>query len=419
MNKITIEIYIDKSWKRAAQLQFLGPNRVALEYDLDYATTYLGRGDRAALSLNFPVTLDRYDGPLPGFIIDLVPQGEPLQRIQRRYKIKRSDDVQNILAKAPLASPGNIRIAEPWQNLDRIRESYNHPGFDLRDILQHQTEFVHYMEEHGAPIGGTSGAGGGSPKFLLRRDHHGKFHADGMLPDERTSQCYLVKFPYTDSDNSRLISRTEKIYYDILRSLPLATGGAIEMHHDILFISRFDRFFTQNQWQYWGLESLYSAHNINEPGARLSHEENIVLLQKSSTQAKQDILEYVKRDIVNQLLANTDNHGRNTSLLKRDHEVLLSPLYDVTAMQFFAGDFIVELTRWQEEHRTLSKRCEWISSVTKIDRADIKASLREFFMKVKDLEETLSPAGVPIDFVQRSQKQRRACLSELKQFIEH
>ena len=62
-------------------------------------------------------------------------------------------------------------------------------------------------------MGGTTGAQGGAPKFLLRQDFHGKFHADGFLDDPLTQECFLIKFPIDAADNSIEINKTEKKYF--------------------------------------------------------------------------------------------------------------------------------------------------------------------------------------------------------------
>ena len=85
-------------------------------------------------------------------------------------------------------------------------------------MTQRNRDFIDYMESSGAHIGGPSGAGGGSPKFLLREDEKGRLHAEGWLDDHKTAKAYLVKLPYTDSENSQHIivktkSRREVVTY--------------------------------------------------------------------------------------------------------------------------------------------------------------------------------------------------------------
>ena len=402
---LTLEIHDNNlGWVNAGELTFAARGDVRWEYDLDYAADHLGRQDSAAFSINMPVDVRSHKGELPPFILDLMPQGEPLKRLLRRYQIGRDDAFDEILARVPLASPGNIRIAEPWRQVDHLRDGYHEAGF-LRD----------YMERHGAPIGGTTGAGGGSPKFLLRQDAAGRFHADGMLDDRLTKRAVLVKFPYTDSQNSRELLRVEKIYYDFLRELPLITGDALEFDHDVLFINRFDRQRDDaGRLCYHGLESFYSAHGIAVHGARLQHEDNLRLLARCSSEPVADMIEYIKRDLVNVILANSDNHGRNWSLIKRPSEVRLSPIYDVTAMRFFEGDFIVELTRWEPPHVPLAARLAWLQQTFASLRERLIPELRLFLTALGNVDERLRLLGVNRDFLSRSKIERDQLMSELK-----
>lgn len=356
--------------------------------------------------------IPQFKGQLPGFILDLIPQGDPLKRILSRYGIANTDNYFDILSKVPLAAPGNIRVREPWNELEANKR--NHAGFLLQDILEHKEEFIEYMERSGAPIGGTSGVGGGSPKFLLREDFQGRFHAEGWLDDNKTKRSLLVKFPYTDSQNSHELARLEKQYYDLIQDIPVRSGEPMGIHDDILFITRFDRLPEKGTLIYCGLESLYAAHNINIPGAQLLHEDNLRLIAKHCSDPHTEILEYVKRDILNRALSNTDNHGRNSSFLKINGHISLSPVYDLTAMRFFKGDFIVELTKWTSEHQQMRTRLKWISRTFNLDEDRLVMELRTFATIVGELEDRMETAGVSRDWIEKTSEDRRNAMQSLQ-----
>src|SRR5690606_21275705 len=106
---LTLQVHHnERGWLDAATLEFIGGSGVRIEYDLDYAAEYIGRTDRYALSVCLPVALSVYEGPVPGFILDLIPQGEPLRRLLRRYGLGDDANQETILSSAPLAPPGNI-----------------------------------------------------------------------------------------------------------------------------------------------------------------------------------------------------------------------------------------------------------------------------------------------------------------------
>ena len=273
------------------------------------------------------------------------------------------------MSAAPLAPPGNIRIKEPWTDIEAGRPEYRGSGFTRADVVERERDFIDYMESAGAPIGGTTGAGGGSPKFLLREDANGRLHAEGWLEDSRTRRCILVKLPYTDSENARMLARIEKVY---------------------------------------------SAHNINVHGALLKHEDNLRLIGRYSSSVTADALEYLSRDLLNQMLANTDNHGRNTSLLKTESGITLSPVYDVTAMQFFSGDFISELTRWTPDLATLEARIKWTANELKLDETVLRQGLSLLSDSTRHLDDRMKDLGVPEQIVRKSASRRAKVQSELE-----
>jgi len=416
MRPLTLQIHHNqRGWLDAATIQFVANGGARLEYDIDYVAEFVGHDDRFALSVAFPVDLKIYDGPVPGFILDLIPQGDPLKRLLRRYGLPDTANFEQILSAAPLAPPGNIRLKEPWTEIEAGRPDYRGSGFTRADVVERERDFIDYMESAGAPIGGTTGAGGGSPKFLLREDANGRLHAEGWLEDSRTRRCILVKLPYTDSENARMLARVEKVYYDLLRSLPVRAGAAIDILEDTLFITRFDRTQTgSGQFLYHGLESLYSAHNINVHGALLKHEDNLRLIGRYSSNVTADTLEYLSRDILNQMLANTDNHGRNTSLLKTESGITLSPVYDVTAMQFFSGDFISELTRWTPDLATLEARIKWTANELKLDETVLRQGLSLLSDSTRQLDGRMKDLGVPEQIVRKSASRRAKVQSELE-----
>lgn len=416
--KLTIQNYLPrKGWIDAAEVTFLGPNKVCIEYDIDYGSKNFGYSDLHALSMTNPVNLEIKESDIPGYLVDLIPQGNVLKKIIGRYNISSETNYYEILSKIPLSSPGNIRIKEAWSEIDLLRSKYDHQGFSKEKITELHSSFIEYMEQHDSPIGGTSGAGGGAPKFLLREDHAGKFHADGLLSNSKTKQAWLIKLPFTDSTNSKLLLKTEKHYYDILKALELKTGKPLEWVDDVLFVPRFDRYKEKNNTvSYYGLESFYSAQSINIYGAQLSHEQNLNLIKKHSSKPELDIIEYLKRDIINQALSNTDNHGRNTSFIKKENHIELSPIYDVTAMKFFNSEIISPLTRWNKKNQSISQQVNWVISNLEINKSTLYNALKEFESKLLKLETLLVNYQVPEEIIELSKDDRNKVITDLKNY---
>lgn len=418
MKRLTLEHHDNNDgWLKAGELTFHRDQEVHFEYDLDYGTTHFGKKGSKSVSIRMPVNLHQiYKGHPLAFIIDLIPQGPQLKKLLARHNILRDDSYFEILSKAPLAPPGNLRIAEPWRDIEAERAQYQHEGFSIDEVLAKNLGFIEYMEDFGAPIGGTTGAGGGAPKFLLRQDFNDRYHADGVLDDSQTKKAIMLKFPFTDSQNSLDLVRAEKAYYDVLKRMSFKTHKEIQLKSNILFIERFDRIRNNGRLEYYGLESLYSANDKNVHGSPLNHEDNLKLLSQYSTEAHQDILEYFKRDLINQALCNTDNHGRNTSLLKKDESITLSPVYDVSPMLFFQEP-ITELTKWNSKNKDLGSRCRWLSEELDIHETDVKESLRQLLDDCKDLERHLKSSGVPQTFISRGESAREATIKSIKEVL--
>lgn len=74
------------------------------------------------------------------------------------------------------------------------------------------------------------------------------------------------------------------------------------------------------------------------PGSYLLHTDalnHLVRLWQKTGQGAQIgdmIFEYLQRDLLNQILGNSDNHGRNTSILRNGTGLKLAPIYDLAPM---------------------------------------------------------------------------------------
>ena len=62
------------------------------------------------------------------------------------------------------------------------------------------------------------------------------------------------------------------------------------------------------------------------------------------------VLEYVRRDLLNSILGNTDNHGRNTSIMRMGGKFRLAPIYDLAPM-ILDEEGITRTTKWAAERK--------------------------------------------------------------------
>lgn len=94
-----------------------------------------------------------------------------------------------------------------------------------------------------------------------------------------------------------------------------------------LWLPRFDVAMINGQLTRYGLESVYSVLN-KAPGSYLDQAATLrsilnvleqqyrVIEQGNEFDRQAFVIEWVKRDLLNIVFGNSDNHGRNTALLK-------------------------------------------------------------------------------------------------------
>jgi len=351
-----IEKYINGDWVTAATFQAdpqtldRGVNGGGwLQYEIDYAATYLG--DKMAelvpgLTVNFELFRHEFWPPV---LVDLLPGGAGRQAWIRRMQVQNDSSQMDwhLLTRGAGTPPGNLRIAEavPSPPPDHFTI-----GFPRNDIIEQREHFLDYAEERGAYVAGASSVQGEAPKYLLAEDHAGLFHAEGSLPDEKVRKFWLVKFPRgsrTDERNQQVL-RNEAPYLEVAREFGIRVGEPLIYENGALFVPRFDRNVTKGRVERLGMNSLYAIANIPGFGAVVHHEIFCRVLMSLVTDPVTELHEYIRRDVLNLALRNTDNHGRNMAVLTTSGRVGLSPLFDFAPM-FLDPEGIGRVSRWENE----------------------------------------------------------------------
>jgi serine/threonine-protein kinase HipA len=349
---MSLELFTDGAWQRVGTVKVedvrLGVrSRGSFEYDVDHLDRFqraLGARDAHAVSCRYAVGYEPFEeSHWPPFLLDVLPSGAARRHWEGRLGLPNTESSDWSLLRAAEHPPGNVRVADA---LDLPDELGRHPGFPRSDILDHAEGFIEYAHQCGAPVSGSSGAGGDSPKFLLREDHDGRWHADGALPDDRTRACWIVKFPRTRDASDRLILEAEAAYHRAAERFGARTIGPVTWERDCLFVPRFDRVVDAGRVDRLGLESLCSLAGVAEFGAPVPKEALARALAAHAADRETELRELVLRDVLDVALGNTDNHARNTSVLKRaDGHVALSPVYDLAPM-FLDARGIARVCRW-------------------------------------------------------------------------
>jgi serine/threonine-protein kinase HipA len=429
--KLTLQTYLHGQWRDAAELTLTNPDQGHASESLlgyhpqTYALEHLGRDDLAACSLRLPVDLMQTYRSKPwfGFLDDIMPAGA-----SRRYWVKHlgigqlppSQQDAQLLARGTIAPVGNLRIKEAvpvmpaGSQLAQMR-------FALADVVERQSDFLEYAQAMGAASGGATGAGGEAPKLLLRASLSNNSNLKDIWidtwQDDSTNQDqhYLVKFPRGKrSQDDCDILRAEYHYYHELHALGMDTIDLASMRllegeqYPSLWLPRFDVSFHLGECERFGLESIYSLL-AKAPGSYLNHfsvvRELIPLLQqqyavqelgKSFDQAA-FVCEWVKRDFLNVVYGNSDNHGRNTALIKRPQGIWLSPIYDFAPMKA-DPEGVTRTTTWGSPYEEAG-RFDWLAIAHAlsdlVEPEQIMSELRQLAAELGGLRERLAVRGVP------------------------
>ncbi len=361
MAELTIQIKLGDTWHDAAALNF-EENAMSLRYFESYAIEHFGCDDNRAISINLPVTIFPYHTTKKQpfrFIDDIILSGAG-KRFWTRKGLPKGESIYNLLGQYACGPIGNIRIKEA---LNAEHQSHN-PPFTIDDVINKGWNFLDYAEEQGADVRSATGAGGEAPKFLLsKHDQHVWLNSPSkvLYPN---SEHYLVKFPrgkqsVIDSD----ILRAEYHYYHELEHLgfdTIATKGMMLLEGPVypsLWLPRFDVETTRDgNVTHCAIESIYSVLQ-KPPGAFLDHEDtlrelintiqNSYLVKEQGYQfdAESFVIEWVKRDLLNIVFGNSDNHGRNIAIVRDQEKIGLAPIYDFAPMKADPQG-VVRTTTW-------------------------------------------------------------------------
>lgn len=413
--KADIEIFYQNDWHLAATFTLLGESAWEqgyrapglLAYDIEYAANHITQSGIAALSACYPVDFAIIKtATWPAFLLDLLPSGAGrralLNFLNQTEQGPKSD--WQLLTQGAGNPPGNLRIKQAAELLDH----YQHPGFDKFEIIERAEMFIEYARGHGAPVSGSTGAQGDAPKFLLTLDYHDHWHADGVLPDAQALKHFIVKFPRGHLDSDKAVLRNEAAYYQVAQVVGLRVHALPEYIKNTLFIPRFDRKKEQKKVLRYGQESLCSLAGIADFGQAIPMEKLCDAFMPHVTHPKQELKEFLLRDVMNVALGNTDNHARNTAISKYpDGSIALSPLYDFAPM-ILDEQGIARVSRWSEGE--VSGFPEWgiIAEIVAKRFASYQVTLGELrtlffnFSKITEqLPDIMHKAKVDSDLIQR------------------
>ena len=404
------QIFHEGMWKDCGLLTLLEPaggnprTATLFEYDLDYAF----EKKVEPVSLRFPVTADMQRlAQWPAFVFDLIPQGSG-----RAYLLGQLELADGPAADFPLMCAGAfnpigcVRVAEAVQYYEQhlARHETDKPihGLSLEDIIGRGEVFHERMLVHSMLAAGSLGVQGAAPKYLLTTDHDGMWHADGALADERAAAHFIVKRARGKTPSDDKVLRNEAAYMRVASAMGLRTAGELRYQEDTLFIPRFDRIVQDGKVLRLHQESAASLAGIVGFEASPSQFELLQALRAVVCDKTTETIEFLKRDILNLAMRNTDNHARNTAVQKIGANVRLTPLFDFAPMYLDPAG-IARAARWY--HPVSKKELHaWPAILAAMDMADvernhIQVELHRFGQRLVELERHMQQAGVDDDIV--------------------
>ena len=402
---LTLEVFLDGEWRKAALLEF--PNEALgdrgschFEYEHEYLVSH---GARRRFDSEVSLRLPLEFGPSiletwPSFLDDVRPMGNARRVWLSRLSLADgpASDFQ-LLKQGTVAPVGNLRVAES------VPPSSGPPRrFSAESVVQREHEFIAFAAEQGAQVGGASGAGGDSPKLVLRQDLDGQVWIDVWQDEpENPARHMLVKFARGKHERDKLILRSEYVYYQALTRLGISTISTEGMkllegqNGPSLWLPRFDVRRHRGREVRLGMESMYSLVAAS-PGARLHHQDVLTALRKVVPPSAWPklLVEYVERDLLNLVFGNSDNHGRNTSLLKSADGVFLAPVYDFAPMKMDL-EGISRTTQWNGFERGGDVDWRGLLPTFEAHEKKVMSALRALAKRLVVLPSLLRELGLP------------------------
>lgn len=377
-----------------------------LNYVVEWDSEGLRTGDPArdvrALSVAYPIDFaSRARLNWPPFLLDILPQGQARRRLAKKLGFNNPDDPAveySLLLLGGGAPVGNLRVKEAWQQERERLADQPFKGVTCDEVLGRSDRFGDVIDRIALIASGSSGVQGDWPKVLLTRAADRLWYPDPLVDDTDAREHVIVKLLRDRGPADSAILAAEAPYLEVARAFGLRVGQPLTHANGLLMIPRFDREIVDDQVVRHGQESLVSAIGVAEFGFVGHHEDYLAVVTEMSDDPRQEVIEYVLRDLLNFATGNPDNHGRNTALQKRaDGWVGLTPLYDFTPMRLDPTT-VVRSTRW----RCLKGRdadpdwglvCE-AAAADVMDPAELRTALAAKANFLRALPETARRLGV-------------------------
>ena len=311
--------------------------QLSFRYDRDWPER--GRGLLLSLSMPFDRALHKHQ-VISTYMRGLLPDNEQiLQRLGNRYHVPSNPFA--LLAHMGEDCPGAVQLIAP----QRIEEMQGHEGVDWID----ENEVANRLKAVGNDASmtrmtgdpGQFSLGGMQPKIALYYDND-----RWGIPYGRTPTTHILKPPRPDLKGHVENEHFCLILANRLGDLPIVKSQVKYFGEEVaIVVERYDRMKSKDHWQRIHQEDLCQAlvippdkkyENDGGPGIKAIME----ILQRSSN-PQTDRRRFMRAIIYNYLIAGTDAHAKNYSvLLAPQRQLRLAPLYDIASyLPYVQNDF--------------------------------------------------------------------------------
>ncbi len=157
----------------------------------------------------------------------------------------------------------------------------------------------------------------------------------------------------------------------------------------MLFIERFDRRVDLVRGGVVRIhqESLLSVAGISGFSGGVSLFTLANAIAKHATDPAKELAEFIKRELMNRAMGNTDNHGRNTAMQRLpDGLIQLTPLYDFAPM-FMDPEMIARSCRWVKHGREFNHVKDIVAHIDTTDeiRQNVLSDMVNFYGVIESL----------------------------------
>ena len=329
---MTDELIALLAGKEAGRIRRDRRGRPSLTYDQDWREA----PDAYPLSLSMPLTAQEH-GPdaVEAFLWGLLPDNEiVLQRWGRQFQVSPRSAFA-LLSHVGEDCAGAVQLVPP-DRLEAVQKG-NQSEVEWLDEKGIAERLKTLREDHAAwrlqRDTGQFSLAGAQPKTALLREN-GRWG----IPSGRTPTTHILK-PPTGGFNGH--AENEHFCLALARAigLPAAASEVLRFKNEIaIAVERYDRLRSGRQVLRVHQEDMCQAMAVmptqkyqNEGGPGVP--DIVALLQTHSSDRQEDVRSFVDAVGFNWLIAGTDAHAKNYSLLiAAGHRVRLAPLYDVASI---------------------------------------------------------------------------------------